>query len=209
MADRAWDTTYLLNQLRMGNPEARQKLIEYACERLRRLTRQMLRGFPAVARWVQSDDVLQPALLRLHRALAEVVPESSAHFWNLAALQIRRELVNLARRFQGPEGLGAKHHTDGKGKAADDEGGPLATFPDSNEEPSSLERWTRIHQLIEALPKEEREIVHLLLYDGLTQPQAAEVLGVSIRTVRRRWRNARLLLRDDDDENGATLGCPR
>jgi DNA-directed RNA polymerase specialized sigma24 family protein len=34
----------------------------------------------------------------------------------------------------------------------------------------------------------------LLWYEGLTQPEAATVLGVSLKTVKRRWQDARLFL---------------
>lgn len=41
---------------------------------------------------------------------------------------------------------------------------------------------------------EQREIVNLLWYEGLSQPEAAAVLGVSLATVKRRWQAARLAL---------------
>jgi RNA polymerase sigma-70 factor (ECF subfamily) len=44
------------------------------------------------------------------------------------------------------------------------------------------------------LPDEEREVVNLLFYGGLTQQEAARVLGVSLRTVKRRWQSARCRL---------------
>ena len=40
---------------------------------------------------------------------------------------------------------------------------------------------------VDALPEEEREVVNLIWYEGMSQPEAAEVLGVSSRTVLRRW----------------------
>ena len=43
------------------------------------------------------------------------------------------------------------------------------------------------------LPEDEREIFDLLRIQGLTQPEAAEVLGVSVKTVQR-WLNRSLLL---------------
>ena len=41
----------------------------------------MLRGYPHLQRWEQTDDVYQTALLRLHQALSQVTPESAQHFW--------------------------------------------------------------------------------------------------------------------------------
>lgn len=47
---------------------------------------------------------------------------------------------------------------------------------------------------MEALPEEEREVVNLLWYEGMSQPEAADLLGISSRTVLRRWHAARLKL---------------
>jgi RNA polymerase sigma-70 factor (ECF subfamily) len=61
---------------------------------------------PRVARWVDAEDVLQNALLR---ALETMRPESTRAFFGLAAEQMRRELLDLARHYCGPEGEGAHH----------------------------------------------------------------------------------------------------
>jgi RNA polymerase sigma-70 factor (ECF subfamily) len=114
-----------LDQLRAGDRQARNELLAHAGERLQHLTRKMLRRFPRLRRWEQTDDVVQDATLRLHRSLADVYPESARHFYNLAALQIRRALLDLSKHHFGPLGQAAKHHTEG-GSAPDDEGGPLA-----------------------------------------------------------------------------------
>src|SRR5262245_1016606 len=98
MADDA--TTRLQNRLerlRAGDEGARQELLSGACERLRRLTGSMLRDYRRLKRWEQTDDVLQGALLRLYRALGTVTPATPREFYRLAALQIRRELIDLAR----------------------------------------------------------------------------------------------------------------
>ena len=97
----------LLDRLRAGDGSARDRLIALAQSRFMALARAMLRRYPHVRRWEQTDDLLQAALVRLHRSLADVRPESLRHFDNLAAAQIRRELIDLARRHHGPEGLEA------------------------------------------------------------------------------------------------------
>ncbi len=56
----------------------------------------MLRDYPRVKRWEDSDDVLQNALIRLLQALAAVKISTAKDFYALAALQIRRELLDLA-----------------------------------------------------------------------------------------------------------------
>lgn len=176
----------LLEEMRRGDPDARCRVIEHACDRLRTLTRKMLRCYPKVRRWAETDDVLQCALLRLHRSLAELRPESVREFYGLAAVQIRRELLDLVKHFQGAHGIGANHKSDG-GRAAQRQCvDPL--------EPESLENWSRFHALVDSLPDDEREVVALLWYEGFRQPQAAELLGVSLATVKRRWQAARLRL---------------
>lgn len=175
-----------LDLLRQGDAEARNQIIDHACERLRLLTRKMLRGCPRVKRWSETDDVLQNAMIRLHRSLAGVKPESPRQFYGLAATQIRRELIDLARHYYGAEGLGARHYTDG-GKAID-------VKPEEHVEPETLESWAQFHQQVEQLPEEQRDVVTMLWYEGLSQPEAASVLGVSLATVKRRWQAARLTL---------------
>jgi RNA polymerase sigma-70 factor (ECF subfamily) len=175
-----------LARLRAGSPEAREAVIEHACDRLRLLCRRTLRAYPGVRRWCETDDVLQNALIRLHRALASVRPESARQFYGLAATQIRRELLDLAKHFQGAEGIGCNHHSDG--------GASAAGRADDPSRPETAEAWTRFHERVEALPEEEREVVMLLWYGDLSQPEAATVLGVSLATVKRRWQSARLRL---------------
>ena len=192
MPDFTEETARLLDLIRAGSEGARDRLVAHACGRLRNLTSKMLKGYPGVNRWEQTDDVLQNALLRLCRALEATTPESSKHFYNLAALQVRRELIDLAHHHMGPQGHGAKHFTDAAGIAPDDENGALQTHPGQPGEPDSLEAWTTFHEQVGLLPDEEQEVFGLLWYEGLSQEMAASVLGVSLRTVRRRWQSARL-----------------
>jgi RNA polymerase sigma-70 factor (ECF subfamily) len=188
------ETTRFVNLLPGGGDDARSKLIAHASDRLLRLARRMLRGYPGVRRWEQTDDVHNKALYRLDRALSDVGVRSSAHFWKLAALQIRRELIDMARHYSGPAGIGSKHHTDGAGKAADDPGGPLLSLADGESGPDNLESWTRFHAAVEVLPEREKEVVSLLWYDGLTQQEAADELGLTLDQVKKRWVAARLML---------------
>src|SRR5438309_1494875 len=92
-----------LDRLRAGDAAARDELLRRACGRLELLTRRMLRGFPGVHRWEQTDDVLQNALVRLLRALKEIQPATTRDFLALSTKQIRRELIDLARHYFGPQ----------------------------------------------------------------------------------------------------------
>lgn len=174
-----------------GDAAARESLLVHAGDRLQRLTRSMFRNQPSLHRWEQTDDVFQDSLMRLHRALADVKVESVRHFFNLAALQVRRVLLDMAKKHYGPEGIGANHHTNGV--AADEHGGALH---DHAVEPEDLARWTEFHAAVEQLPPEEVEVFNLLYYEGLTQEEAAKVLGISFRTLKRRWQAARVRIHE-------------
>jgi RNA polymerase sigma factor (sigma-70 family) len=186
-----------IDRLRAGDDSARAALLDCACERLRRLARKMLKGYPGVARWEQEDDVLQNALLRLDRALSAVTPPTARDFFRLATAQIRRELIDLARRHSGPEGLGAHHSTrheaGGNNSSSVRPDEPVAQ---TTNDPVRLATWTEFHHLAESLPDDDRETFEFLWYQGLTQGEAALLLDVSERTIARRWVAVRLKLTD-------------
>jgi RNA polymerase sigma-70 factor (ECF subfamily) len=188
----AQDTTlqHWLDRHRAGDPAAANELIRHSQERLRLLTRQMLRGFPALRQWEDTSDVFQNVLCRLDRALREVPLTSPADLLCLSAALIRRELIDLSRHHFGPEGEG--RHRQPPGQAA-----AVAAAPepaDSSDDPYHLALWGEFHGYIAALDAPERQLFELLYYQGLTQPEAAALLGVTERTLRRRWQGARLRL---------------
>ena len=186
----------LLAGLGVGDTDAQNEIIEHACERLRKLTRRMLRDYTKVKRWEQTDDVLQNAMMRLHRSLIEVKPESPRQFYGLAATQIRRELIDLARHHYREKGIGANHETDKHEGAARVERAAANVI-----EPENLEDWTKFHEIVESLPDEQKEVFSLLWYEGLTQPEASSVLDISLRTVKRRWQAARLTIHSAMTDN--------
>jgi RNA polymerase sigma-70 factor (ECF subfamily) len=187
---------------RTGDSLARDALLTCTLDRLRRLTRKMLGAYPGVRRWEDTDDVLQNASVRLCRALEDVQPATVQAFFRLAAIQIRRELIDLARRYAGPQGLGANYASRAPGEGAgkpgderDDTTSWLGNAPaDSTHDPSRLAEWTEFHLHVEDLPEEDRAVVDLVFYQGLTAAEAAAILNVSERTVKRRWLSARLEL---------------
>jgi RNA polymerase sigma factor (sigma-70 family) len=181
----------LIDLAQSGDARAKALLLDHACDRLLTLTRKMFRGYPALRRWEATDDVFQNSLVRLHRALATVQLESVRHFFNLAGVQIRRELLDLKKHHFGPEGSGANHHTDHQ--PADEVGGTLATKTD---EPEDLSMWGEFHEHVDKLPDEQKEVVTLLFYEGLSQEDAAAVLDISVRTIKRRWQEAKLRLHE-------------
>lgn len=188
--DHASQLSDCLAQLVAGNACARDTLIAIAYDRLQALAHRMLRGFPVVRRWGDTDDVVQDAAMRLVRSLGEVTPQSPREFIGLAALQIRRTLLDLGKKHAGPESYAANHGTNVVGTA--DRARPIVDeVAGPTDSPDVLERWTRFHEVGESLPPEERELFQLVWYLGLKQREAATVLGCSERTVRRRWESLR------------------
>jgi RNA polymerase sigma-70 factor (ECF subfamily) len=187
MSDTPLHTTQLhryLDGLRDGDNAACDELLRATCVQLERLARKMLRGFPNVRRHTETDDVLQNALLRLLRSLQTIHPPSMGDFYNLAAAMMRSELLDLARHYARVN----RHEVAALDLADTDGAGPVA--PAETEDVAELERWERFHEGWESLPPEERELVGLVFYHGWTQEQAAELFGVSVRTVQRRWQSA-------------------
>src|SRR5947209_20380976 len=90
--ERSTEIQRCIDRMRSGELSAHNELLTHAGERLTRLTRKMLRDFPGVHRWEETDDVLQNSFLRLSRALGELQLPTVADFFRLAAVQIRREL---------------------------------------------------------------------------------------------------------------------
>lgn len=188
------DLRSCIDRLQGGDEQARDELLRRACERLTRLTRNMLRDFPGVARWEQTDDVFQNAMLRLCRALKETTPQTVRGFLALAALQIRRELIDLARHYYGPHGQGANYESNeaASGQANTARGAEAVVA--STMDPNRLAAYGDFHEQAGALPDEEREVFDLLWYQGLSHAEAAEVLGISDRSLQRRWHQTRVKL---------------
>jgi RNA polymerase sigma-70 factor (ECF subfamily) len=174
-----------LDRWRKGSNAAANELLRALSERLERLARKMLRGFPRVRSLAETADVLAEATIRLLHSLRKLRPAHTRDLINLAAVQIRRELLDLARHFRKRIPVLAT-----AGDAELDE--PAA--PDTTVE--ELELWSRFHQAVEQLPTEKREAFSLTFYHGWTQPQIAELLQVDERTIRRWLDSARELLRE-------------
>jgi RNA polymerase sigma factor (sigma-70 family) len=177
----------LVERWQAGDSAAADELVRAVGQRLERMTRKMLRGFPAVRACTETADVLQVSLIRLLNTLRRMQPESKRHFFNLAAVHVRRELLDLARRFRGTAFVRVAPpdaEFDGDVNAAE-----------ARAQDSDLDLWCRFHEAVDELPPEEREVVSLVFYHGCTQAQIAELFQVDERTVRRRWRSACLNLR--------------
>jgi RNA polymerase sigma factor (sigma-70 family) len=160
--------------------------MSYAYARLQRMARRIKRGFSVLE---DTTDVQHEAMIRLMKALEEVEPKDLRHFLNLSALKIRQTLYDMARRPRQPAQLG--NMTAG----TQTEVGPGIAAPGTTTlDPGQLALWTELHEQIEQLPPDVREVVDLVWYHEMDQASAAELLGVDERTIRRRWREAKMFL---------------
>jgi RNA polymerase sigma factor (sigma-70 family) len=151
-------------------------LLDRAAGRLRLLCAGLLhRSYPRLARPplnLEADDLLGAVVERLLKAMREARPQTVRQFFALATRHMRWELNDLARRLD--EQPDAVELREGLAPAVPSSGSALG--PDAR----------RILEAIEDLPEDQREVFDLVRIQGLTQPEAAEVLGVSAATVKRR-----------------------
>ena len=171
-----------LDRMAKGDEAARAELLDCACGRLRNLARKMLRNYPGVHRWEETDDVLQNAILRLHRSLQHVPVQTTRDFFAIAALNIRRELLDLARHYYGPLGLGNgifPRQAIQTSLVPPSAASPSAGFFGRSR---SLDRLTEFHEQVERLPVRRTRVFDLIWYQELSQADAAALLNVSERT---------------------------
>lgn len=161
-----------------GNSHAREELFIRSLDRLRTMTRQMFYEFPKLLTLEQTDDILNKAVLRLHRSLDEVKPRSARDFFGLASLQMRRVLADLAR-YYSVRSVKYKTNTPPKSHLP----GPL-----------DLYEWSEFHEAIDGMSADDLELFHLLFYQGLSIVEVAEMFGEHPKTLRRHWRQARVRL---------------
>ena len=185
----------LFPALQAGDAGARGEVVGVVVERMRDVTHRMLRSFRAVRRWDDTDDVLQNAAIRFLRALEATPLETPEHLVNLATLQIRRELVDLARKHRGPESYAANHESNST-VLGSEVVMRVSYAADPNVTEPGADRWSAFHEAAAALPAEERAVFELAWFLGAEQVDVAEHLGCSVRTVKRRWETVKYLLRD-------------
>lgn len=162
-----------------------RELLARSAGRLRVLSARMLHGgFPRLTRPplnVESDEMLGAVVERMIKALREARPLDVRQFFALANQHLRWELMDLARRL------------DAREPAVELQDAFVPARPESTGSGLSLSA-RRMLEAIEALPGEERETFELVRIQELTHTEAAEVLGVSSKTVQRRLTRALLLL---------------
>jgi RNA polymerase sigma factor (TIGR02999 family) len=175
------EVTRLLAEISGGNREAESQLIPLVYDELRRLARRYMQS-------ERSDHTLQATAL-VHEAYLslvkqrEVTWQNKAHFLAVAASLMRRILCDYARA-HGRVKRGGEQY-----KVPLDEA--LVFSKEKSDEVIDLDR-----ALIRLANLDQRQsrVVELLFFGGLTVEEAAAVLGISPKTVKRNWSVARAWL---------------
>jgi len=186
------DITLLLTELQAGDPAAESRLVPLVYSELRRVARRHMRG-------ERADHTLQPTAL-VHEAYVRLVGQrevrwrSRAHFFGVAAQLMRRILVDHARAHKAAKRGGSRPEVsfDEALVFAEEKGADLLAVDEA------LARLTRQD------PRQGR-IVELRFFAGLTEEEAAEVIGVSARTIKRDWNVARAWLYNELSKGTASV----
>ena len=175
------EVTHILDRVQQGDPKAAEELLPLVYEDLRKLATHKMAS-------EVSGHTLQPTAL-VHEAWLKLADqdtpkwEGRAHFFAAAAEAMRRILIDNARRKR------AARHGGGQ-ERVDIQDVELAT-------PANEDELLAVHDALEKLAVEDKqlaELVKLRFFVGLTNKEAAEVLGVSEPTVERWWTFARAWL---------------
>jgi RNA polymerase sigma factor (TIGR02999 family) len=173
----------LVARARQGDAAAEARLIDTVYPELRRLARHYLAGERA-GHTLQTTDLVHEAWLRLFGSTPVSVHDRT-HLVALMATQMRRALVDYARRRNAIKGPGAGVRVslttiDG-----------LAKQPD--EDVLAIDEALRA---LEAVDARAGRVVEMRFFAGLAEAEAAEALGVSVATLKRDWAFARAWLYD-------------
>jgi RNA polymerase sigma factor (sigma-70 family) len=172
----------LLDRLRQGDRQARQLLLERACERLRRLAGRMLHGsFPELARRHELDSVVHETYLRLAQALGKTEPPTVADFFRLAAHKFRQVLLDMA------QGERRRAQREVLGLSGADSGAVAPSAAGTTYDPARLALWTEFHEKVATLSEQERAVFEMHYYLELPQAEIARVLGLHPRKVSYLW----------------------
>jgi RNA polymerase sigma factor (TIGR02999 family) len=177
------EITLMLDAISAGESQASEQLLPLVYDELRRLAGARM-AQEAAGHTLQPTALVHEAWLRLAGGQKQSW-ENRAHFFGAAAEAMRRILIERARR--------KSRLKRGSGQALLDiaDLDVLAAMPD--------EKVLLVDEALEQLKREDPEkakIVMLKFFAGLTNEQAAEILNVNERTVRRQWEFAKAWLFD-------------
>src|SRR6516225_5440820 len=180
------EVTRILSAIEQGDPHAAEQLLPLVYSELRQLAAQKL-AHETPGQTLQPTALVHEAYLRLV-ASPRPGPEndtswdSRGHFFAAAAEAMRRILVENARRKQ------AVKHGGGKRR------GPLAEFHRVTESPQDLLDLDDALTRFAAKEPAKAQLVQLRFFAGLSTPEAAATLGISVATAERWWAYARVWL---------------
>ena len=193
--------TAILQRLGAGDRAAEAELLGLVYAELRALAASALRG-------ERAGHTLQPTAL-VHEAWLRLVGAGPtdwtcrAHFFGAAARAMRQVLVDHARA------RGAAKRGGGRGRVEADEASLLDLSVAAWEERALdlLALDEALQRLAAADPRAAR-VVELRFFAGLEMAEVARVLSVSLPTVERDWRLARLWLRAEIEGGARAAGGP-
>ncbi len=181
MRERATDITGLLQEWSEGNLEALDKLLPMVIDKVRDLARKAL-ARESPGHTLQPTELVNEVYLKLVRRRTFWWRDRAQFFATLAEL-IRRILVDHARRRNAVKrGAGARELTLDELILTPNEQSPHMLALDE-----ALER-------LEEIDPQRYQIVAQTYFVGLTHEEVARALGISLSTVRRQWKSARLWL---------------
>ncbi len=186
------DVTQILSAIEGGDLKAAEKLLPLVYQELRKLAaRRLAREAPGQS--LQSSDLVHEVYLRLVGEGAQPEWDSRAHFFAAAAEAMRRILVENARRKKRTKHGGGRLRVELEAAAF------LAKAPSQDLE--ALD--DALNKLAEEDPA-KAELVKLRFFAGLTMPEIAQVLKISLATAERHWTYARTWLYAELKDRGDT-----
>lgn len=189
------DITRLLLEWSDGNGAALSELFPLVYEELRRMAGQHLRRERS-AHTLQRTALVHEAFLRLADQ-KHITWRSRAQFFGLASQMMRRILVDYARkrnaskRGEDPMRVDLEDVIHGRGAGAEQD---VQLQLSSVASDLDFDRFDDVLQRLEQLDPRQGKLVELRFFGGLSLDEAAEVLGVSLATVKRDWAFARAWL---------------
>lgn len=175
------DVTNLLNAIHSGDPEAGEELLPLVYQELRKLASAKMAKVPP-GQTLQATALVHEAWLRV-RGSGPDQWSSRGHFFAVAAEAMRRILVEQARRKQ------RVRHGGGAQRVNVEKVDIVSDAPE--------DKIILLHESLDILAAEDMEkaeIVKLKFFTGLGSDEIANHLGVSEKTVRRRWNSAKIRL---------------
>lgn len=175
------EVTRILSAIEQGDTGASERLLPVVYDELRRLAAHWLaRERPGST--LQATALVHEAYLRLVDGPPQTW-NSRGHFFGAAAEAMRRILIDRARRRQ------CRKHGAGRLRLDLD-----CVSPASDAEPDALLAVDEALARLEREFPEHARLVKLRHYAGCPLEQAAEALGISPATAKRRWAFARAFL---------------